>query len=60
VGSANSSRKLFSKKTRAKWIGGVPQMIECLLCMFEALSSNSVPPKNPQKQIKEKNQSNPR
>jgi hypothetical protein len=29
-----------SKITRAKWIGGVAQAVENLLCKWEALSSN--------------------
>jgi hypothetical protein len=30
----------ISKITRAKWTGGVVQVIECLLCKSNALSSN--------------------
>jgi hypothetical protein len=29
---------------RVKWIGGVAQAIECLLCKPKALNSNPVPP----------------
>jgi hypothetical protein len=31
---------------RLLWIGGVAQVIECLLCNFKALSSNPSPTKN--------------
>jgi hypothetical protein len=33
------------KVTRAKWTGGVAYVVECLLCMSEALSSNFSPTK---------------
>jgi hypothetical protein len=38
---ANSSRNLISKITRAKWTGGVAQVVEYLLCKREVLSSNT-------------------
>jgi hypothetical protein len=41
---ANSSREPISKITRARWTGGVAQVVECLLCKCEALSLNPVPP----------------
>jgi hypothetical protein len=34
------------QKTGAKWTGGMTQAAECLLCMSEALSSNSSLTKN--------------
>jgi hypothetical protein len=34
----------ISKITRAKWTGGVAQVVECLLCKHEAL--RSTPPQN--------------
>jgi hypothetical protein len=36
---ANRWGDLISKITRAKWAGGVAQVVECLLCKHEALSS---------------------
>jgi hypothetical protein len=36
----------ISKITRAKWTGFVAQVVECLLCKPEALSSNSSSVKN--------------
>jgi hypothetical protein len=36
----NSLRDLISKVTRAKWTGGVTQLIEHRLCKHEAMSSN--------------------
>jgi hypothetical protein len=33
----------ISKIIRAKWIGGVAHMIECLFCKHEVLSSNPIP-----------------
>jgi hypothetical protein len=44
--SANSLQDPISKITRAKWTGGVAQVVQCLLCKCEALSSNSHPIKN--------------
>jgi hypothetical protein len=38
--------------TRAKWTGGVTQVVLCLLCKCEALSSNSSPTKNKPTKIK--------
>jgi hypothetical protein len=35
----------ISEITRAKWTGGVAQVLECLLCKHETLSSNSSPTK---------------
>jgi hypothetical protein len=40
-----------SKITRAKWTGGMPQAVECLLCKCEALSSNSIPQQPPPQKI---------
>jgi hypothetical protein len=42
-------RPPISKITRAKWTGGVAQVVEHLLCECKALSSNS----NPTKRLKE-------
>jgi hypothetical protein len=39
---------LISKITTAKWIGGVAQAAEYLLCKHEALNSNPIPPKTKQ------------
>jgi hypothetical protein len=36
----NNSQDPVSKITRAKWTGGVAQVLECPLCKCEALSSN--------------------
>jgi hypothetical protein len=36
----------ISKTTRAKWTGGVAQVVEGLLCKHKALSSNPSPTKN--------------
>jgi hypothetical protein len=36
----------ISKITRAKWIGGLAEGAECLLCKCEDLSSNPSPTKN--------------
>jgi hypothetical protein len=36
----------YIKITRVKWTGGVTQMVECLLCKGEALSSDPNPIKN--------------
>jgi hypothetical protein len=36
----NSLTDLIFKTTRTKWTGGVAQEVECLLCKYEALSSN--------------------
>jgi hypothetical protein len=41
----NSFRDPIFKITRAKWTGGVVQVVECLLCKCEILSSNSSPTK---------------
>jgi hypothetical protein len=35
----------ISKITRAKWIGGEAQVVECLLYKYEALNSNPSPNK---------------
>jgi hypothetical protein len=35
----------ISKITRAKWTGGVAQVVELLLCKHKALSSNPSPTK---------------
>jgi hypothetical protein len=35
----------ISKITRAKWAGGVAQVVECLLCKCKAMSSNPSPTK---------------
>jgi hypothetical protein len=40
---AKNSRDLISKITRAKWTGGIGQVVEYLLCKCKALSSNSSP-----------------
>jgi hypothetical protein len=40
---ANIFQDPISKITRAKWTGGVAQLVEYLLCKCEALSSNSSP-----------------
>jgi hypothetical protein len=37
---ANSSQDIFFKITKAKWIGGQVQVVQCLLCKCKALSSN--------------------
>jgi hypothetical protein len=37
----NSSGDPISKITRAKWTGGVAEVVESLLCKCEALSSMS-------------------
>jgi hypothetical protein len=39
----NYSRESISKVTTAKWSGGVTQAKDCLLCKYEALSSNASP-----------------
>jgi hypothetical protein len=44
LGKANL-RDPISKINRAKWTGGVAQMVERLLCKCEALRSNSPPQK---------------
>jgi hypothetical protein len=41
----NSSGDPISKITRAKWAGGVGQVVELLLCKCKALSSNPNPTK---------------
>jgi hypothetical protein len=43
---ANSSRHLISKITRAKWTGGVAQVVECLLCKRKERSNPSPTKKN--------------
>jgi hypothetical protein len=42
---ANSSWDPTSKITRAKWSGNVAQVVECLWCRHEILSSNPNPTK---------------
>jgi hypothetical protein len=42
---ASSSQYTISKTTRAKGAGGVPQVVECLLCKCKALSSKPSPNK---------------
>jgi hypothetical protein len=37
---ANSLQDPISKITRAKWARGMVQVVESLLCKYEALSSN--------------------
>jgi hypothetical protein len=37
---ANSLQDLISKITRTKWTGDVAQVVVCLLCNCEVLSSN--------------------
>jgi hypothetical protein len=37
---ANSSGNPISKIIRAKWTGGMAEEGQCLLCKYEALSSN--------------------
>jgi hypothetical protein len=44
----------ISKITRAKWIGGVAQAVECLLCKLTALSSNPSPTKKQTRSRREK------
>jgi hypothetical protein len=39
----------MSKITTAKWAGGVAQEVECLLCKYKALNSNSSPTKKNKK-----------
>jgi hypothetical protein len=41
-----------SKIIRAKWIEGVVLPVECLLCKYEALSSNPSPTKKKKKERK--------
>jgi hypothetical protein len=52
---ANSSKVSISKIIRAKWVGGVAQALECLLCNCKVLSSNpsptDPPPQNFKKQL---------
>jgi hypothetical protein len=44
-GRANSSFDPVSKIIRAKWLGGMTQVAEHLLCKLKALSSNPSPTK---------------
>jgi hypothetical protein len=46
---ANSSREPISKTTRAKWIEGMAQAAEYLLCKCEALISNNTQEKEKEK-----------
>jgi hypothetical protein len=46
---ANRLRDPISKRTRAKWAGGVAQAVECLLCKYEVLRSNPCPTKKKRK-----------
>jgi hypothetical protein len=41
----------ISKIIRAKWPGSVAQAVECLLCKYEALSSNPCPIKKKKKSM---------
>jgi hypothetical protein len=41
----NSSQDPISKLTRAKWTGGIANVVQCLLCKHEVLSSKPSPPK---------------
>jgi hypothetical protein len=50
---ANSSQDLISKRTRAKWTGGVAEAFELLLCKLEALSSTPSPTKRKKRKEKE-------
>jgi hypothetical protein len=49
VSPGKQFRDSISKTTRAKWSGGVAQVVDYLLCQHEALSANPSPT------IKEKN-----
>jgi hypothetical protein len=46
---ANSSQDLVFKIIKPKWTGGMTQAAECILCKWEALSSNSNPTKKKKK-----------
>jgi hypothetical protein len=46
---SNSSQDSNSKMTRAKWTGAMTEVVECLLCMCKALSSNLSPTKTNKK-----------
>jgi hypothetical protein len=39
----------ISEITRAKWTGGVAQVVECMLCKHRALSTNPSPTKKKKK-----------
>jgi hypothetical protein len=54
---ANSLQDLFSNIARAKWTGGVTQVLESLLCKCKTLGSNSSPAKKKERR-KEKNPKN--
>jgi hypothetical protein len=43
------SQDLIYKITTAKWTGGVAQVVECLVCKYEVLSSNPSPTKKKKK-----------
>jgi hypothetical protein len=45
------SESLFPKQPEQKWVGGVDQVVECLPCNCEALSSNSSITKNRKKKL---------
>jgi hypothetical protein len=45
LAQTDGSQDPISKRTRAKWTGGVAQAVELLLCKGEALSSNPTPAK---------------
>jgi hypothetical protein len=46
------ARPYLQKITRAKWIGGVTQAIEYLLCKREALSINPSPTRKERKKFR--------
>jgi hypothetical protein len=48
---ANSSQDPVSKIARAKWTGGVAQVVKHLLCKCEVLTSNPSPNPNKQKTL---------
>jgi hypothetical protein len=48
---ASSSQDPISKITRIKWIGGVTQTVECLLCKHKALSSKTQTHPTPKKSL---------
>jgi hypothetical protein len=50
IAQANTSPNLISKRTRAKWAGGMAQTVDCLLCKHEALNSNPSPTKKKKKE----------
>jgi hypothetical protein len=42
----------ISKITRAKWTGGVAQIVECLFCKHKVLNSTPIPTKKKKKKRK--------